>query len=98
MYDILNWVFWIFLALYGLALAAFIDGYVLGGDELAVIFLVGLTVPWVIVYNLVDEISWSLGVDYTVTTRMYVGAAMPMINVALLYWLRCRARSRSKAG
>jgi hypothetical protein len=96
LYTILNWLFWIFIVLYGLALAVFISGYVVGRDTYAIIVMTPLIIPWIIIFDFVDEISRNFSIEFNVATRMYAIASSPLLNIAVLYWLRRRARFRSR--
>ncbi|MCB2066161.1 MAG: hypothetical protein KDE15_05920 [Erythrobacter sp.] len=76
----MKWVFWIFVALYALALALLAVGtYGLFGQErdpLSGVFLIPLGLPWNL---LLDRV---LGVASPATA---IGA--PLVNAAILYWL-----------
>ena len=84
-------ILWLFVALYMLALFAFIVG-TLGWfgaekDPLSGIFLAPLGAPWISLVHLLPEPAWSFGAALT-----------PAINIGILYgichWLGNRQRAR----
>lgn len=86
---IFRWLFWIFAALYAVALIVFF-GVLFGvfrGDALAGVFLIPLGLPWIVFAENLPKV-WILGFSLT----WWTGVLAPAINLLILYLLARRAR------
>lgn len=82
-----KWLLRASIVLYGLALILFLVGtfglFGAARDPLAGVFLVPLGLPWIRLVDAFPEPLWP-----------WLGAAAPLLNIALLYALRRYARGR----